>query len=182
MRLLVLFHWNHQSIAQRKRQTTIRSHFQVQTINMHFSKSGHTRSFSIDPLRNGTRIGFQSNFEHFLTNQGFRAPDIPTPSNHAVPQNRAAVEPPLNSAANTSPGVENKFRHMSRTELEIFTHTVMLEANEYKYHFNELQKKCNLLQTSVDEVKRLYAETYKKSKLKERVRIENVATARALPR
>lgn len=70
---------------------------------------------------------------------------------------------------------------MSRTELENFTHSKMLEANEYKHHFDELEKKCNLLQSSVDEMKKLYAETYIKPELIERedgvYGIENVATA-----
>lgn len=129
---------------------------------MHCSNNARTtrRSFSIDQIPINTRLGLQSqsHVEHICrgpTQNGiFRVP-----SNHAI--SRTAVDPPSKGAASTFPENENRFREMSRTELEIFTQTKIFEANRYKYHFKESERKCNVLQKSLNEVKILYAATYK---------------------
>lgn len=130
------------------------------------------RPITTDHRLNDKRIGFQSRYEHFLSDS--------SPKFHA-PAYCAAVKPTMKSSPNAISEIGNEFRHMSRTELENFTHSKMVEANEYKHHFNELEKKCILLQSSVDEMKKLYAETYIKPESAERedgvYRIENIASA-----
>lgn len=80
-----------------------------------------------------------------------------------VPSNRSvtgvAVKPPSKGAANAIPQKENKFRDMSESELEISTQTKIFEADCFKSHFKELEKKCSVMQTSLDEMKSFYEAT-----------------------
>lgn len=117
------------------------------------------RSFSIEQPLNHTSIGMelQSCVEHFSLDQRqsaiFRVP-FDVSSNHTISNDVF----PLNIFNQ----IENQMRRMSRTELEIFTHSKIIESNKYKHHSQEIEKKCNVLQSSFDEMKQLYAETYKK--------------------
>lgn len=72
---------------------------------------------------------------------------------HAVLPIQATVEAPVVFPSNIFNEIENEFRHMSRTELEIFAHTKILEANKYKFHFQEIDKQCTVLRSDLDKLK-----------------------------
>lgn len=119
---------------------------------MHCSKHARTskRSFSIDQPTNHTSvIGPQMRL---------CVSDFVAPSNHAVSQNRLAIEAPPHSKANVvfAPNHgANDFGKMSRAELEVFAQTKTIESDSFKYHFKLFENKCNVLQTNLDEMKKL---------------------------
>lgn len=126
---------------------------------MHSFTNGRTfqRSFLIDQQpQNDRSIDSQVELDQTQNEVNCITADA---SNHAVSLKRDAVRSPPTAEINQ---VEGEFQHMSRTELEIFAHMKIVEANEYKYHFHEMDKKCNILRTSLDKTRTLYSEMHKK--------------------
>lgn len=52
-------------------------------------------------------------------------------------------------------GQSKEIQTMSRTELEVLVQVKTVESNSFKHHFNEMEKKCMVLQTRLDAMKNL---------------------------